>query len=373
MIHKKKIVHLTSVHPAFDTRIFIKECKTLVQEGYDVALIAPNDKDDIIDGVRIRAVPKPTGRRERIVRTSRDVYRAALEEDANLYHFHDPELIFIGMMLKIRGKTVVYDVHEDLPRQILTKPWIAPFFRRIVAVGAQIMENLCARYFDGVVTATETIADRFPSEKTVILHNYPILGELTVLDSESYSKRAPIAAYIGGITLIRGIKEIVEAVSLIPQRLGVRLVLAGRFCPSELEFELRGSFSWKHVDYLGWQNRKQVAELLDHARVGLVLLHPTLNYLESYPVKLFEYMSAGIPVVASDFPLWREIIGSIGCGVLVDPFNPKSIADAIQWLIEHPTEAEDMGKLGQEAIYKHYNWDKEAEKLLVLYEKLLQG
>jgi len=323
--------------------------------------------------VRIRGVRKPTGRRERITRTSRDVYKAALEEDAALYHFHDPELIPTGIMLKIRGKTVVYDVHEDLPRQVLTKPWIAPFFRHVVAVGAQAMESFCVRHFDGVIAATETIADRFLCDKTSILYNYPILGELTTVNCTPYNKRPPNVVYVGGITVIRGIREMVDAMSFIPEQLGVRLVLAGSFSPPELEYEVRDISSWKRVSYLGWQNRKQITKILDHARVGLVLLHPTLNYLEAYPVKLFEYMSAGIPVIASDFPLWRKIIGNIGCGVLVDPLSPKAIADAILWLLENPIEAEKMGKRGQEAIYERYNWNIEAKKLCAFYNALLNN
>lgn len=373
MCPKGKICHLTSAHPSFDARIFVKECKSLMQAGYEVVLIAPHDKNEVVDGVRIRAVQKPTGRRERIIRTSHDVYKAALEEDAALYHFHDPELIPTGMMLKKRGKTVVYDVHEDLPRQILTKPWIAPFFRRIVAVGAQIMENYCVRHFDGVITATETIASRFPSNKTIILYNFPIIGELITDNSIPYSKRPPTVVYIGGLTLIRGIQEMVKALSLIPEQLGVRLVLAGKFSPPGLEYKIKGTSSWKRIDYLGWQSREQIANIFGYVRVGLVLLHPTLNYLESYPIKLFEYMSAGIPVIASDFPLWRKIIENVGCGVLVDPLSPKAIADAILWFLENPIEAEEMGKKGQKAIYERYNWNNESKKMFDFYSSLLNN
>jgi glycosyltransferase involved in cell wall biosynthesis len=372
MTNRIKVVHLSSAHPPDDTRIFYKECRTLAQAGYEVVLIIPHDRDEVVNGVRIRGMPKPTSRFVRMIGTVREVYRAALEENAIIYHFHDAELIPVGIMLKNKGKKVIYDVHEDLPRQILTKPWIVPLLRRVVGVGALAVENLCARYFDRIVTVTSTIADRFPKNKTTIVHNYPILEEFAVTNFKPYQERDPLVVYVGGITVIRGIKEMVKAVELIPAEWGVRLVLAGKFSPPVLEDDVSAMVGWSNVEYLGWQTRDEVADLLSKARIGLVLLHPTLNYMDAYPIKLFEYMAAGIPVVASDFPLWRKIVSDIGCGLVVDPLDPQAIADAIQWLLAHPVEAELMGKRGQEAVIKKYNWNTEAQKLLGVYQSLVK-
>ena len=372
MTNRIKVAHLSSAHPPDDTRIFYKECRTLAQAGYEVVLIIPHDRDEVVNGVRIRAVPKPTSRFDRMVGTVREVYRAALEENAIVYHFHDPELIPVGIMLKNKGKKVIYDVHEDLPRQILTKPWIVPFLRRVVGVGAQTVENLCARYFDRIITVTSTIADRFSENKTTVVHNYPILEEFEGPDFIPYQKRDPLVVYVGGITAIRGIKEMVKAVELIPAEWGVRLILAGKFSPPALEDDVSAMAGWSNVEYLGWQSRDEVADLLSKARIGLVLLHPTLNYMDAYPIKLFEYMAAGIPVVASDFPLWRKIVSDIGCGLLVDPLNPQAIADAVQWLLAHPVEAELMGQRGQDAVINKYNWSTESQKLLGVYQSLVK-
>lgn len=372
MKNKVKVVHLSSAHPPDDTRIFHKECRTLVQAGYEVVLIISHDRDEIVNGVRIRGMPKPSGRYERMTGIASEIYKAALEEDALIYHFHDPELLPVGMKLRFKGKKVIYDVHEDLPRQILTKPWIPSFLRRIVGVGANLLEKICAQYIDRIITVTSTIANRFPEHKASVVHNFPVLEELTAADSKHYQKRSSIVAYVGGITEIRGIKEMVAAVNLLPKDLGARLVLAGKFSPPELESKVCSLKGWKRVDYLGWQSRSQVADLLNKARIGLVLLYPTLNYLDSYPIKMFEYMAAGIPVIASDFPLWRKIISDIGCGVVVNPLEPQAIADAVRWLLTHPIEAESMGKCGQIAVAECYNWDMEAQKLLNVYKDLLK-
>ncbi len=177
---------------------------------------------------------------------------------------------------------------------------------------------------------------------------------------------------MGGITAIRGIKEMVKAVELIPAEWGVRLILAGKFSPPALEDDVSAMAGWSNVEYIGWQSRDEVADLLSKARIGLVLLHPTLNYMDAYPIKLFEYMAAGIPVVASDFPLWRKIVSDIGCGLLVDPLDPQAIADAVRWLLAHPVEAELMGKRGQDAVINKYNWNTESRKLLGVYQSLVK-
>ncbi|MGQ9498496.1 MAG: glycosyltransferase, partial [Desulfotomaculales bacterium] len=166
------------------------------------------------------------------------------------------------------------------------------------------------------------------------------------------------------------IREMVTAMTLLPEALGVRLVLAGKFVPPFLEDEVRQLPGWERVDFRGWQDRAAVARLLGEARAGLVVLYPEPNYVEAQPNKLFEYMSAGLPVIASDFPLWRDIVEEAGCGLLVDPLDPAAIAQAIQWILEHPKEAEAMGRRGQKAVFDRYNWDTEAAKLLAFYRRL---
>lgn len=367
---KVKVAHLTSVHRPFDIRIFYKECKTLFAEGCEVVLIAPHVHDDEREGIRIRAVPRPKGRAERMTRTVWQVYQAAILENAQVYHFHDPELIPIGLLLKLKGKKVIYDVHEDLPRQIFGKYWIPHWLKGWIAKAAEIAETVGTLAFDGIVAATPAIAKRFPPRKTAIVQNFPIAGELFPVESPSYAERPTVITYIGGIAAVRGIKEMVLAMSLLSQELKTKLVLAGNFSPPELEYETRRLSGWEHVEFIGWQSREGVAQLLARSRVGLVVLHPITNYLESYPVKMFEYMAAGIPVVASDFPLWRSIVEESGCGILVDPLDPGAIAEAIRWLLEHPKDAEAMGKRGQEAIHAKYGWQEEAQKLTAFYRKI---
>jgi glycosyltransferase involved in cell wall biosynthesis len=316
-------------------------------------------------------LPTPKNRLSRILGSTLRACILATREKADLYHFHDPELIPVGLLLRLLGKRVVYDVHEDLPRQILSKYWIPRILRGVVAKAAALAEWVAAKAMSGIVAATPAIARRFPPHKTVAVQNFPLLSEFALGEGTPYRERPMWVAYVGGITAIRGAVEMVRAMEHLPEDLGARLVLAGTFSPPELVAEVRKLPGWSYVDFLGWQGRDGISRLLRRARVGLVVLHPVTNYLDSYPVKLFEYMAAGIPVVASDFPLWREIVEGEQCGLTVDPLDPKAIAEAVRWLLEHPEEAEEMGKRGRKAVLAKYNWEREAEKLLDLYRRLL--
>lgn len=373
MYNHNLIVHLTSVHPSFDIRIFHKECKTLARAGYEVVLVVQHEKDEEVGGIRIRALVTPKNRFERMTRTLWEVYQTAIKENARLYHIHDPELILIGILLKIHGKRVIYDVHEDYPSSVLSRDWIHHRFRSYIVKGVTFAEWIGIHLFDGVVAATPTIAKRFPSSKTLIVQNFPILNKLVLKATTTiyYPQRSPILVYIGVISEMRGIRGMVQAVGHLPENLGVKLWLAGSFSPVHLEDEVKEFPGWERVQFLGWQSHEGVAAMLGQARLGLVLFHPAPNHMMAQPNKLFEYMSAGIPVVASDFPLWCEIIEGAGCGLVVDPLDSKAITKAILWLLEHPVEAEAMGKRGQEAVRKRYNWDHEAEKLLVFYQKII--
>lgn len=364
------IRQLTIVHKRWDTRIWVKEVATLRDAGLLSAYeVADGEGDAFVDGVQIHDLGKLKGRGfwSRVRHLVQALRRSGLRRDEVL-HFHDPLFLPAALWLKMKGYRVVYDVHEDHPRQVLN--WELPAFIRYGAsLSYAIMEWLAGRYFDGIVAATPKIAERFPPAKTVVVQNYPVLEELNVKNPVAYAKRPPVITYVGGITRIRGIKEIVQAVGLLPDKMEVKLILAGRFEPLHLENEVSCLRGWAKVDYRGWLSREEVIDLLSKTRLGLVILYPVTNYLESYPVKLFEYMSAGIPVIASDFPLWREIVEGAGCGLLVDPKDPAAIAGAIQWLLEHPQEAEAMGRRGRQAVEERYNWDKEATKLLNFYRK----
>ena len=366
------VVHVSSVHGPRDIRIRLKQCRSLKAAGYAVAFAVPCESDDGADGVEVLAVPPPRSRTERMLRTVWRVGRRAEARDPDVVHLHDPELMPLAWYFKLRRRRVILDVHEDAPGQILAKAWIRPGLRKPAAALVALMEQVTARLADAIVAATPAIARRFPAPKTALVQNFPIPGELDQpADDTPYEQRPPHVAYVGVITPPRGAREMVRAMAHVRPGLGARLHLAGAFCPSALEHELAREEGWRHVEACGTLSRPEVARLLSRARCGLVLFQAAPNHVDAQPNKLFEYMSAGIPVIASDFPLWRSLVEDVGAGILVDPENPLAIADAITWLLRHPSEARKMGEAGRIAVGNRYNWAQEADRLVRLYAKIL--
>ena len=370
MSARHRVVHMASNHGPFDIRIFMKECRTLAAHGYRVTFIVPHEADAFVDGVTIRAVPKPRTRRERMTRTAWQVYRAAAREDADIYHVHDPELVLYAWLLKLRGKRIVYDVHEHRPKQVLSKKWIRPGLRAPIAWCTGLIEQLTARAFDRTIAVTASIARQFPAERTSLVQNFPIEDELVAPPRTHDASGGNAVAFVGGISEIRGIEQMIAALELVPVGLDARLVLAGTFSSARLESDVRAMPGWDRVRFLGWQSRSDVAGVLAGARAGLLLYHPEPNHVDAQPNKLFEYMSAGVPVIASAFPLWKEIVEGAACGLTVDPLDPRAIADAIVWMLTHPSDAKAMGARGRLAVQARFNWTSQAEELLRVYEGL---
>lgn len=363
----KNICHLTSVHPRYDTRIFIKECQSLQKAGFDVSLIVADNKgDEIKGGINIYDVGKETSRIKRMRKSPKKVYKKAIDIDAEIYHFHDPELISIGKKLIKKGKKVIYDVHEDVPLQILTKPYLKSFLKKIVSGVFERFENKNAKNFTYLITATDYIRDRFLkiNKNSESIKNFPIVNELRT--EINWNDKKDVVCYVGAIAEIRGISEIVKAIEFTDCKLN----LAGKFTDEKLRNEIINNKSWNKVIEYGFVGRDLVKKIYEESKIGLVTLHPTINYKDALPVKMFEYMLAGIPVISSNIPLWQQIVEENNCGLCVNPYNPKEIADAINKIIEDNSLAEQMGKNGQKAIIDKYNWENEERKLIEIYKKI---
>ena len=369
-----KIVHLSTVHAPDDNRIYRKELLSLKNAGFNVALIARKSQNIEINQITHIMLPAIRNRFLRMTLLPFNAFLKVIKGKFQIIHFHDPELLPIAGILRLMGKKIIYDVHENYPEQIMTKKYLPSFLKKPLSKTISLLENLLAKRFSLIVVVVEDLKKRFLkyNSNTIIIANYPKLEDFSsYLNNLSQKKSEPPQniIYMGGITSIRGVREIIKASNWTK----LPIVLLGPIQEKALVPLLTENIkSTSNFTYLGKIPFDKLHDYLKNSLAGLVLLHPTPNYLHSLPVKLFEYMAAGLPVIASDFPLWRQIIQENECGICVNPLDPKAIADAINYYVDNPEIAGQHGANGQKLVLEKYNWEKEAEKLVDAYNRLLE-
>lgn len=366
------IIHFTTVHPRHDVRIRNKQV-TALQDTYpgNVTLYVQDGLGNEFDPAGFEIVdtgPRPKGRLRRMTVGAWRMFKAVYKARPEVAHFHDPELLPWAIILRTFGIKVVYDVHEDLPRQILHKDYFSKPVARVLSAIAETVERAATPFMSAIIVVVPAMLRRFPAQKTFLIANFPILDEAP--SNVDQSNKEPRFVYAGGITEPRGALNMMKSINLV-EHPEATLALLGNFVPASLADKLSKMPGWSKTDSFGWSDRQTVQKEYARASAGLVLLEPTPQYLISYPVKMFEYMAAGLPIIASNFPLWKEIVEDAGCGLTVDPKDPKGIADAMQYMLDNPAHALEMGKRGRKAAEEKYNWDAEKATLDALYARIL--
>lgn len=354
-----KVCHITSAHDSTDIRIFYKECMSLANKGYEVYEVARGEKFEK-DGIHIMGVGQISeSRYKRMTEGAKQVYQKALELNCDIYHFHDPELLPYGLKLKRRGKKVIFDSHEDVPGQIFGKTWIPKPLRVVVSRLYRKYETYVVKQLDAVVAATPHIAEKFEgrARKVVIVNNYPKLDDIE-FHNTSFAERDAIVCYAGGIGDLRGEKIMIEAMKDVN---GV-LILAGEHEEKEIK---EGT-----IKYIGKIDRVGINKLYGQAIVGLCILKPIENYYYSQPIKMYEYMAAGLPFICSDFPGWRKIAEESKAGICVNPNDTELIGKMISMLLLDRDKAQSMGRSGREYVLNHCTWNIEEQSLLSLYDEV---
>ncbi len=367
-----KICHLTSAHVRFDTRIFHKQCISIANSGSEITLIvADGYGDEVVNDVKIKDVGVLRGRLRRMFQTTRRVYRQSLLVDADLYHFHDPELLIVGLKLKKRGKKVIFDSHEDVGRDILVKPYIKPVINKFISLVYRKLERYVVKNLDGAIGATPYITAELQkyAKNVVNINNFPLVSFID-FENAWNGKRTEVC-YVGSISEYRGIFEMVEAINMVDGL--TRLNLLGRFSNESLEKVVRAMPAFERVNEYGYVENEVVKLVIEKSMVGLLTVHPIPTFLEGLPIKMFEYMERGIPIVISDFIYWRELLKECNCCIFVDPLNIEEITAAISYFVNNPEIAKEMGGNGRKLVEKRFNWNSEAEKMLSMYNAVLEN
>lgn len=363
MNKKKKICHLTTKHRADDNRILELQAIYSAQYGYDVTIIGLCENPKILENVKI--IPVQTKKLKLI--------KQCLSLKCDLYEFHDPQLLLIGVLLRICGKKVVFDSHENYEEKIKTSilrrcSHLKPL-KNIIAKLWWIYEKLCISILSGKIVADRTILKKY-GKNTILLPNFPGRKFYTDLPLRNRTDDKFRLIYVGSLTWDRGIIETIQAINKTEHK-NVEFHIIGDTNDKKIIEYIKNSPKTVYHGRVPWRDLKKH---LVEADVGVVLLQPVDAYLY-YPgeniVKLWEYMSIKLPVLISDFPKLRSLCNQLKFGLCVKPDDISEIAKAIDWMIENPEECHKFGENGKRAVEEKYNAENQVAKLFEFYNKLL--
>lgn len=377
-----KVCMITTAHSPLDNRIFYKEAISLTKAGYEVSVIGCTKSriEEKKNGIDIIGLEKGASLKSNLYLWS-DLANEAINKNADVYHCHEPESFLVALYLRLfHSKKIVYDVHEYYVDVI---PLASMPMRIFLSFMLYLVEPLFCRFAEAVITADDGIAKRyFKFNKNVaVIFNFPTVDVFKDVDSMMENEKYPgrfVMTYVGGLSEERGILELIRAVHKAsgahPE---VKLIIIGEFRTESfrdtcVEYVRSNGLS-DNVEFLGFMPHKEVPEYINASNVGTALFHPTRRFAKTaYPIKLFEYMICGKPVLVSDLPAIRKIIEESGCGLLVNPMDIDEVAKAIIFMLEHPQEIRAMGDSGRRAVQDKYNWSKMEINLLQLYKNIFR-
>ncbi|HEY5865092.1 MAG TPA: glycosyltransferase family 4 protein [Candidatus Tectomicrobia bacterium] len=370
------ICHITTVHPAKDARIFYRMSRALAERGYPVTLIAPEAADDAL--VRMSTWNAQIGRARRPTRLAWAL-RASVAARADIYHFHDPELIPVGLMLKVLrpSAAIVYDVHEDYPAMMRVKYWIPKPLRPLMAQAAHLANIAAGVCLDGIVVADPSVQQDFQHvarHKALVYYNFPTLSLFTPATTALSVAQADLV-YIGGMSERAGIFVLLDALALLARQgstPSVRLAgyTDGAVGLAAIHQGITQRGLRQQVELHGRIPHTQVPAWIRSGRIGLVMLQPIAKFMKNIPTKLFEYWACGLPVIASDLPPIRPFLTEGTNGLRFDPTSAADLARAINWFIQHPDKSKRMGQDGQKQVQTEWNNDRQIKNLVDLYRQI---
>ena len=378
-MHKSNEVNIcvaTTVHYALDTRIYFKQINT-IKNKYLVDYFAQSSfKGELTVSGKYIALPEASSRLKRL-KTLYYFFKQIRNSNYSIYIFHDPELWPIGLFLKIRKKTIILDLHENFSEQINNKEWIPYLIKKFLSILLSMLERKLPGLFDFLILAEDSYREKFDHKCTNIdvIHNYPSIqpAKKTEYDFNEFKM-----VYVGNIRVVRGIMEYLKILNIaVKNGLNVRLVLIGDFVSPSLyetvnQYIIENDLAEK-VTCHGRLPNREIYKILLNCELGLALLHRIPNYILSYPTKIFEYMSVGLPCMASDFKLWDEVILDNDCGYTIDPLDVDGAFEIIKKYYHDINLIKRHGQNGLNTIKNKFNWQRESEKFLTIINKNLDS
>lgn len=391
-----KICFIADKHDLFDDRIYWKMAAPLSELGYDVHYLLIGDRDEAgetSEGVKYQMLKLKTFSANRYFNflvkrlNPNNNYSKLFEQakilEADIYHFHDLWINRIGVKLKnLKHKPVVfYDAREPYAEDYISyiKPLFGlKFFIKSFAFYADRWEKNRSKAYDLVIANEETVQKQFAkiigNKKAKVLYNYS--DALDDFHDLSYEKKKYDLIYCGAISELRGAYLILEGLLQAKRKLPkIQLLFLGRYYPNGLKRDLQNFIEKndlsQNVHLKDVVPYREVADYYNNSRIGLVLLQRVKTYEISMPIKLFEYMAFGLPVIASNFGHMKKYVENEVCGILVDPEDKEEVASAMVELLSNMDVYQKYSENGRKAAIKKYRWEFEFKKLLDFYKNAL--
>lgn len=368
-----KVCHVSSAHNVFDDRIFFKESSSLAH-FFDVHIIAIGEKNEVSNNVTIHSLSKSSSRFNRFFLLQIKLIMKSLKVNAKVYHFHDPDLILFGLFQKLLGKKVIYDMHELVYYQINDKEWLGnKFIKKMVSSCYLLFEKIGVWCFDKVILAEDGywtyVHQNYKKhiDKFIPIRNFSIYELIKNANpATNFNKEdKKIIVYAGGLSKIRGIYEIIQAVQSIDN---VVFLTLGSWESDEYKLRCEQVDINKKMHYIGLVKMDKVYSYLKISDIGIANLYHKPNYLTSLPIKAFEYMASGLPIIMSDFPYWIETFNQ--CALFVNPLDPNDIKSKIEHLLNDTKFKNQLADAGKKIVLEKYTWEEESKNLLKLYLQL---
>ena len=373
MENKIKVCHVISGYYRNDPRIFQRQCKSLVNGGFEVCILTNDGQpNEVMEGIKLYATDKYWKNRIKVLLFANSQFiKKAIEINADIYQLHSPELLSLGLTLKKLGKIVIYDSHEDLPSHILEKEWIPLIVRKPISIFINFYMYIFLKNYNEIISPHQHVVEKLEliNANTTLITNFAKVGSLINYDLSHYLNRENIICYSGTVYSSSNQEFILEAISNINN---LKYQIAG-FIDENYQEQLSERKGFKKLKFLGRIPYEELGDFYSKSLIGIVIMDYTLNLGHrrgTYAVnKIFEYMEAGLPIICTDYDLWKEIINKYDCGVCVEPNNAKQIEEAIKFLISNKEKAYQMGQNGRKAVLLEYNWITQEKEYLRIFEK----
>ncbi len=369
---KFRILCIAPIHRAWGNRV-IREAEVLNDADYSVYAIMLTDEKQEHRGVHILPAPKATSRIQRIINLPQLFYQALCLK-ADIYHLHNPDMTVLALLLKLSGKRVIYDTHEDYSRRLLIRDWVPYGLKKPLGVVVTFLEVFVSYVVDATFVTQAGQLKRF-SKKTLLLRNAPHITEELIVKAEELACNLESKLnifrliYVGGVSRQRGLLTMLDALEYLNRGACVRLWLIGPMS-EELVKDVQNHEGWQYVDYQGVLKHEEVFAYISRSDLGLAMLNDVGDHACARPNKLFEYMAMGKPFIASNFHAWKQFIVPRQPGWWISPDDGLALGRQIQEVMHDPDDMEVRGQEGK-AVVVDFNWKKESKILLDTYNNLL--